>query len=78
MSGAERPTGYDELADVLANLPLLVREARRARGLSLRAAAKEIGVAFSTITRLEHGEDVVLSNAVVVLRWLDLGRKATP
>lgn len=71
MSAAEKPTPYSELADVIAALPLLVCEARRARGLSLRAAAAEIGIGFATVTRIEQGEDCVLSNAVAVLRWLD-------
>jgi len=66
-----RPTPYRELAGVLEGLPLLLREARRARGLSLRAAAGEIGMSFSTVTRIEEGVDCVLSNAVAVLLWLD-------
>lgn len=65
------PTPYAELADVIASLPLLLRETRRARRLSLRAAAKELGMSFSTVTRIEGGEDCALSNAVAVLRWLD-------
>lgn len=65
-------TAYRELADVIGNLPLLLREARRARRLSVRAAAKEVGCSFSTISRMENGEDCALSNAVAVLRWLDL------
>lgn len=78
MSAAERPTPYTELADVIAALPLLVREARRARGLSLRSAAAEIGIGFATVTRIEQGEDCVLSSAVAVLRWLDQRQPATP
>jgi len=65
------PTPYGELADVIASLPLLLREARRARGLSLRATAKQLGCSFSTVTRMEAGDDCALSNAVAVLRWLD-------
>lgn len=66
-----KPTPYAELADVIASLPLLLREARRARGLSMRAAAKELCISFSTVYRIEQGEDCALSNAVAVLRWLD-------
>jgi transcriptional regulator with XRE-family HTH domain len=65
------PTPYRELGDVISNLPLLLREARRARGLSLRGAARELGMSFATVTRMEKGEDCALSNAVAVLRWLD-------
>lgn len=67
----DQPTPYRELAEVIGQLPLLLREARRARGLSLRAAAREIGMSFSTVTRMEAGSDCELSNAVAVLQWLD-------
>lgn len=65
-----KPTSYAELADVLTNLPLLLRETRRRRGLSLRAAARELEMSFSTVSRFENGEDIVLSNAVDILRWV--------
>lgn len=64
-------TPYTELAEVVASLPLLLREARRVRRLSIRAAARELGISFSTVTRIEQGEDCALSNAMAVLRWLD-------
>jgi len=64
-------TTYSELAQVLAALPILLREARRARKLSIRATAREMDMSFATVNRIESGEDCVLSNAVTVLRWLD-------
>lgn len=67
----DQPTSYRELAEVIGRLPLLLREARRARGLSLRAAAAQLGMSFSTVTRMEEGNDCALSNAVAVMRWLD-------
>lgn len=70
MSAHERPTSYGELVRVMECLPMLVRETRRRRGLSLRAAAKDAGVGFNTLTRFEQGDDVVLSNAVALLRWV--------
>ena len=63
-------TSYAELLQLLAALPLLAREKRRRCGLSLRAAADEIGISFSTLTRFENGENLALSNAVAVLRWV--------
>jgi ribosome-binding protein aMBF1 (putative translation factor) len=71
MSSGEQLTTYTELAAVISNLGMLTREARRARGLSLRAAAQQIGCSNSTILRFENGEDVNLSNAVAILHWLD-------
>lgn len=69
MSGPELTT-YNELADVLANLSMLLREARRARQLSVRAAARQLGMSFATVSRVESGEDCMLSNVVAILRWL--------
>lgn len=68
------PTGeltpYGELADMLGHLSLLLREARRQRRLSVREAARQLGVSFATVSRIEEGEDCMLSNAIAVLRWL--------
>lgn len=72
----DRLTTYSELADVIDNLPLLVREARRARGLSQRAAADQIGVAFSTVSRSEAGFDTRGSNLRRLLLWLDQSEDA--
>lgn len=73
MSAAERPTTYAELADVITNLGLIVRERRRADGLSQRAAARQIDVSNSTISRLESGEHLDGRNLAAVLHWLDRG-----
>jgi transcriptional regulator with XRE-family HTH domain len=51
---------------------MLLREARRARRLSVRAAGRQLGVSGATVSRIESGEDLVVSNAVTILRWLDL------
>lgn len=64
-------TTYSELAEVIAVLPMLLKETRRARGLSIRAAAEQLGMSFSTVNRIEHGDDHAVSNTVAVLRWLD-------
>lgn len=71
-----KPTPYAELAEVLANLPLLCRERRRQDGLSVRAAAERIGISFSTVSRFENGEDTNESTLAAVLRWL--GRRESP
>lgn len=61
---------YEELAQVLENVPLLLREARRARGLTVRAAAQQLGMSFSTVSRIENGRDANMRNYSSVLRWL--------
>lgn len=64
---------------MLDHLPLLVRETRRRRGLSIRAAAAEIdGVTFSTMTRFEHGGNCHLDHAAAMLRWVGDARQAAP
>lgn len=70
----DEPTSYTELAEVLVALPLLVREARRARHLSQRKAADQIGVAIATISRIEAGEGLHVASALPILRWLDAGK----
>lgn len=63
-------SSYDDLASVLANIPLLLRETRRQRRLSARATAQQVGCAVTTITRIEQGADCALSNAMAILRWM--------
>lgn len=59
-----------ELIDLLVNLPSLLRETRETRGLSIRAAAREMGISFATVSRIEDGKDHMVSTALVVLRWV--------
>lgn len=68
---SERLSSYTELAEVLDVLPILLREARRARGLRMQDVAEQVGVAASTVCRIEAGEGCRLDSAVAVLRWLD-------
>lgn len=63
-------TTYGEMLDVLEHLPLILRETRRQRGVSQRACARQTGTSFSTISRVENGEDCTLSNAMALLRWI--------
>jgi len=67
-------TSYAELADVLDSLPMLCREKRRSDGLSLRQAAREMGLSFSVVKRFEDGTGVHLDSARAVLQWLDGSR----
>jgi hypothetical protein len=78
MAGGEGElSSYTELAEVVALLPTLLREGRRARRLSVRAAAAQLDMSFATVSRIEGGHDCALSNAMAVLRWLDAS-PATP
>jgi transcriptional regulator with XRE-family HTH domain len=70
VSDRTAPTPYGEILAVLDALPLIIREARRRKGLSLRRAADEAGVAASTMMRVEEGVlDCRLDSAKSLLRW---------
>jgi transcriptional regulator with XRE-family HTH domain len=59
----------DSIERIVSDLPALIR-ARRG-SMSLRAAAKESGVYFTTLSRLERGlENPRATTLVQVLRWL--------
>lgn len=62
--------GTTDVIAVLEGLGVAVRTVRLMRGLSLRAAADEAGVSFSTLTRIEQGEDHRVTSAIPLLRWI--------
>jgi len=71
MSVGRALSTYAEIVDVLNVLPMIVREARRQHRLSLRQMAAEVGCSFSTIARIEDGNDGRVENAILILQWLD-------
>lgn len=64
-------TTYAELAQVIDLLPVLVRARRRADRLSIRAAAAQAGMSFSTLARVENGEQMSGESLKALLLWLD-------
>ncbi len=71
MSDNAKLATYSELAEVLDQLPTLVRAERRRRGVSGRQAAREIGVSNTLVSRFEAGRGINVYNALLFLRWLD-------
>lgn len=69
MSGCEL-SSYSELAQVVKDLPVLVRSQRRARRMSFRQVAAVTGLSFSTIARVEQGEEVSSGTLTALLFWL--------
>ena len=65
-----RLVGWDEGVELLDTLRVALVEARRRDHLSLREVAKTAGVPFNSISRFERGGDILLSNAVALMRWL--------
>ncbi len=68
-------TPYAEMANILADLSMLVREARRARRLTMQAVSEQMtACSASTLCRIENGDgQPSLGVAIELLRWLDLG-----
>jgi ribosome-binding protein aMBF1 (putative translation factor) len=61
---------YAEMAEVVKNLPSMVREKRRERGLPQWEMAAEMGINVSSVNRLERGRGVSLPTLVAILGWL--------
>jgi DNA-binding XRE family transcriptional regulator len=65
-------TGWADIADTLTQLPVIIRAHRRTRNLSLRQAARQVGVAASSIARIEAGDDLPNADTLIkLIRWLD-------
>lgn len=64
-------TTFGLAAQTLEGLPATVRTVRTARGVSIRALGRSLGVDPMTVRRLEAGEGVHASTALAALRWLD-------
>uniref|UniRef100_UPI003F496DC3 helix-turn-helix domain-containing protein n=1 Tax=Nonomuraea sp. CA-251285 TaxID=3240002 RepID=UPI003F496DC3 len=61
---------YRELADIIDTLPLLLMQERRVRGMTMTAAADQIGLSHATVSRIETGGGFHADSAAAVLRWL--------
>jgi transcriptional regulator with XRE-family HTH domain len=57
-------------AAVLDDLPNIVRAERTRRGIGLREAAEQAGVAVGVLWRVENGKGVSYRLAGAVTRWL--------
>ncbi|WP_288337909.1 helix-turn-helix domain-containing protein [uncultured Gordonia sp.] len=64
-------TTYSDMADTIEHIGAIVREYRRGRRLSLRAAATDAGVDPTTLHRIESGEQVRHHTVAQLLRWMD-------
>jgi transcriptional regulator with XRE-family HTH domain len=71
MSGRGELLGYDEVIAILEVLPVILREARRRKGLSTREAADQLGVSFSSVSRWERPQQCMPDRPAVIriLRW---------
>jgi transcriptional regulator with XRE-family HTH domain len=64
-------SSYAELADVLSNIGIIVREHRRMLRISLREAARQADTDASTLGRIEAGKQPSSMTLLGILRWLD-------
>lgn len=59
-----------DVAQALADLPVLVRDERHRRGLGKRQAAAEAGVTYHVFDRTEAGQLPTAHHAVELFGWL--------
>lgn len=67
---------FGEMVQVIDDLAVIVRNARRAQRLSIRELGAKVGMSPSTICRIEEGREYSSVSLRAVLLWLD--GKATP
>jgi hypothetical protein len=63
-------SSYLPAIEALESLGPSLHAVRLSRGKSLRKCAAEMGISFSTVNRVESGEDCDLGSALAILRWL--------
>lgn len=65
------PLSYHAVSEAVEELPIAVRTIRRVRRLSQHQAAEEIGVAQSTLAKIEDGGEYRTGTLLMILRWMD-------
>lgn len=69
---AERAEAPDAvIVQAIIGLPARLRAHRAARGLSMREVARDVGISFSTVHRVEHGQDYTVDNLIRLAAYLD-------
>lgn len=74
-------TATDQLRQpisLLENVPDMLREKRDAMGISQREAARQIGISFSTVSRIEAGEWGAVKSWIAILKWIAVGSGQEP
>jgi ribosome-binding protein aMBF1 (putative translation factor) len=66
----KRLVSYADVISIIDQLPMMVKEKRRQRGLSLREAAEESGVSFNAISRFERGGITMSDHLRKLLDWV--------
>jgi transcriptional regulator with XRE-family HTH domain len=67
-----KPPSYAEIARrSLEALPHEVTAERKRRGLSMRPAARQIGVTLSTLERIESGQNTSTRQLMKIFTWLE-------
>lgn len=70
MSAATGPQGFDDVIEILESLPAIIRETRRRKNLSVRAAAAELKVAHASLLNWErYTQAPSVDMAVRILKW---------
>lgn len=72
----EEPSPADGSQQEIGQLGAMLRARRRARHLSLRDLAAEIGVSFNTLSRVERGHVPDIKNFQRIVEWLEMPTEA--
>lgn len=73
-----KPPSYAEIARrSLEALPHEVAAERKRRGLSMRPAARQIGITLTTLARIESGHDTSTRQLMKIFTWLEEPPDAT-
>jgi len=67
----KKHTTFAEMVDVLDSMPVILLNARRARGLSMRDVAQRLGLSLSTVSRVEAGAEFSSTSLKAILLWLE-------
>lgn len=59
------------IVQAVIGLPVRLKAHRAARHLSQREVAKRSGISFATVSRIEAGEDHLVSNLIAIAAYLD-------
>lgn len=70
MASAERAVLTSDVVLILTSLGTTLASVRKIRGMSLREVGRATGLSFSTVTRVEQGEDCAVSSAIALLEWI--------
>ena len=67
----EQPSSYQDLLELLDDLPTLIAHTRRRKGMSIREVGRKLRMSDATVGLIESGKtDPKLSTVRVLIEWI--------